>query len=70
MKSRIAQRVQKHRDSLRSAGLRPIQIWVPNTALKSFVKECHRQSNLIQHDPQEQEILQWIALVSDNKGWV
>ncbi|MGL4487809.1 MAG: antitoxin MazE-like protein, partial [Yersinia sp. (in: enterobacteria)] len=27
----IAQRVQKHRDELRKAGLRPVQIWVPDS---------------------------------------
>lgn len=70
MKSHVAQRVQKHRDSLRSSGLRPIQIWVPDTRRKGFAKECHRQSKLIQHDPQEREILKWISLVSDDKGWV
>ena len=62
MRSNVAMRVQKHRDSLRAAGLRPIQIWVPDTRQKGFVKECHRQSKLIQHDPQEGEILKWISL--------
>ena len=27
----INQRVQRHRDALRQAGLRPVQIWVPDT---------------------------------------
>lgn len=70
MKSHVAQRVQKHRDSLRASGLRPIQIWVPDTRRKGFAKECHRQSKLIQNDPQEGEMLKWISLVSDDKGWV
>jgi hypothetical protein len=70
MKSPIAMRVQKHRDNLRASGLRPIQIWVPDTRRKGFAKECYRQSNLINGDPQEKEILKWISLVSDDKGWV
>lgn len=63
-------RVKKHRDALRASGLRPIQIWVPDTKRKDFAKECHRQSKLIKHDPQEKEILKIIELISDNKGWV
>jgi len=62
-------RVQKHRDSLRASGLRPIQIWVPDSRKKGFKKECHRQSRLLENDPQEHEILEWVASVSDNRGW-
>ena len=39
-------RVQKHRDALRSAGLRPVQIWVPDTRRPGFAEECRRQSLL------------------------
>ena len=40
-------RVQKHRDSLRMAGLRPVQIWVPDTRRPDFADECRRQSRLV-----------------------
>lgn len=39
-------RVQKHRDALRAAGLRPVQIWVPDTRRPDFAQECRRQSLL------------------------
>ncbi|MCK0506011.1 antitoxin MazE family protein [Aromatoleum anaerobium] len=39
-------RVQKHRDALRRAGLRPVQIWVPDTRRPDFAEECRRQSRL------------------------
>jgi hypothetical protein len=65
-----AMRVQKHRNALRASGFRPIQIWVPDTRKKGFQKECHRQSMLLQRDPQEHEVLKQISLVSDDKGWV
>ncbi len=42
----INARVQKHRDSLRMAGLRPIQIWVPDTRRPDFAEECRRQCRL------------------------
>ncbi|PND33834.1 DUF3018 domain-containing protein [Achromobacter pulmonis] len=40
-------RVQKHRDALRQAGLRPVQIWVPDTRRPDFAKECQRQAQLV-----------------------
>lgn len=64
-----AERVQKYRASLREAGLRPIQIWVPDTRKKGFAKECHRQSLLLKQDAQEQEILKWIENSFDDEGW-
>jgi hypothetical protein len=39
-----SQRVQKRRDALRAAGLRPVQIWVPDTHRPGFSEECRRQS--------------------------
>jgi hypothetical protein len=39
-------RVQKHRDALRQAGLRPVQLWVPDTRRPNFKEECQRQSRL------------------------
>lgn len=42
----VNSRVQKHRDALRRAGLRPVQIWVPDTRRLNFAEECRRQSRL------------------------
>ena len=65
----IAKRVQKHRDKLRSIGLRPLQIWVPDTKRDGFAEECRRQSLLIANDPHEQDVLNWIDNVADTDGW-
>lgn len=62
-------RVQKRRAALRKAGLRPVQLWVPDTRRPSFVKECRRQSSLLRRDPQEREILDWIERAHDAEGW-
>lgn len=40
-------RVQKHRDALRRAGLRAVQIWVPDTRRPGFAEECRRQCLLV-----------------------
>ena len=42
-----AERVERRRAKLRAAGLRPIQIWVPDTRAPGFAEECRRQSRLI-----------------------
>ena len=41
------ERVQKRREALRAAGLRPLQIWVPDTRRPGFAEECHRQSQVV-----------------------
>lgn len=47
MPAPISERVQKRRDALRAAGLRPIQIWVPDTRRPGFADECRRQSRVV-----------------------
>ncbi|MCF8109696.1 MAG: antitoxin MazE family protein [Desulfohalobiaceae bacterium] len=69
MSAQLSKRVQKHRERLRAAGLRPVQIWVPDTRKKGFAEECRRQSLLVTDDPQEVAILEWIEKVSDTRGW-
>lgn len=44
--TQVNSRVQKHRDALRKAGLRPVQIWVPDTRRPDFADACRRQSRL------------------------
>ena len=39
-----AQRVAKHRRALRAQGLRPVQIWVPDTRAPGFAEEYARQA--------------------------
>ncbi len=43
----VSERVQKRRTALRKAGLRPIQIWVPDTRRPGFAEECRRQSLVV-----------------------
>lgn len=43
----INTRVQKHRASLRASGLRPIQIWVPDTRRAGFADEVQRQCQVV-----------------------
>lgn len=47
MSSSVGQRVRKRREALRAAGLRPVQIWVPDTRRPGFADECRRQGRLV-----------------------
>ncbi|MFA6105943.1 MAG: antitoxin MazE family protein [Patescibacteria group bacterium] len=69
MATNINQRVQKHRANLRASGLRPIQLWVPDTRSPGFAEECRRQSLALKNDPQEKEVMDWVEAVADTEGW-
>ncbi|MFN7169542.1 MAG: antitoxin MazE family protein [Pannonibacter sp.] len=46
MATPVGRRVQKRREHLRAQGLRPVQIWLPDTRRAGFDEECARQSRL------------------------
>ena len=64
-RSSVARRVQKHRQALRAAGLRPIQIWVPDVRSKSFAVQARRQSLAIAKSAEEKDDLSFIESVAD-----
>lgn len=67
--SDVNARVQKHRDALRASGLRPIQIWVPDTRRPDFAAECLRQCLVVRNDPQEKDVMGWLEAAADTEGW-
>jgi len=64
-RSLVAKRVQKHRKALRAAGLRPIQIWVPDVRSKAFAAQARRQSLAVARSAREQDDLAFIESISD-----
>ena len=64
-------RVQRRRDKLRAAGLRPVQIWVPDTRAAGFAEECARQARLIRkaETPDSRVDEEAWAEASDTAGW-
>ena len=65
-------RVQRHRKALRAAGLRPGQIWVPDTRRPGFEDECRRQSlRVAQADQADATVNQLMdEALADVDGWV
>lgn len=71
MATPVAQRVQKRRSALRMNGLRPVQIWVPDTRKPGFAAECKRQSELVSRaDVADVELMEFMdKVLSDIDGW-
>ena len=71
MPTPISTRVQKHRDALRASGLRPIQIWVPDTRRPGFAAECRRQSLVASRaDAADHDLTDFIdTALCDVEGW-
>ncbi len=56
---------RRYRGRLRSQGLRPIQIWVPDTRAPGFAEECRRQARLVNDSTGERDALEFIDQVAD-----
>lgn len=71
MPTPVSERVQKRRDTLRAAGLRPVQIWVPDTRRPGFAAECRRQAALVaQSDQLDTDLSDFMdATVADLNEW-
>ena len=64
-------RVQKHREALRRAGLRPVQIWVPDTRRADFALQCRSQSRRVATaDRADAELSHFLEeALADVDGW-
>jgi hypothetical protein len=59
------ERVRTYRERMRARGLRPIQIWVPDTRTAAFRAEAHRQSIAVAESPQAAEDQAFIDAISE-----
>jgi hypothetical protein len=59
------EKVRAHREKLRAQGLRPVQIWVPDTRSPEFAVEAHRQSRLVAESPHADEDQAFIDAISE-----
>jgi hypothetical protein len=63
-----ADRVSKHRAGLRAAGLRPVQLWVPDTRTPEFAAECQRQSAVAaKADRADRDLLDFLDAALDDE---
>lgn len=61
--------MRAYRDRLRAQGLRPVQVWVPDTERSGFAAEARRQSLLVRDDPHESKVLAEIERAADLHDW-
>lgn len=61
-------KVHAHRERLRARGLRPIQIWVPDTRSPAFKLAAHRQSRLVAQSARARQDQDFIDAVSLQPG--
>ena len=71
MATPVQVRVSKHRVSLRAAGLRPVQLWVPDTRQPGFAEACRRQLLKVNRADAKDRALQDFldASVESIEGW-
>jgi len=58
-------KVRAHRARLRRQGLRPVQLWLPNTHSPSFRKEAARQSRRVAASPGEKDVMDFIESITN-----
>lgn len=59
------EKVRNYRERMRARGLRPVQIWVPDTRSETFRKEAHLQSLAVAQSAAGREDQAFIDAVSD-----
>ncbi len=64
--TRVSQKEKqdRYRRRLRRKGLRPVQIWVPDTRAEGFAAECRRQARLAARSAQENPALDFISEIA------
>lgn len=61
-------KVRRHRARLRREGLRPIQIWVPDTRAPDFADEARRQSRAVAASRHAEADQAFIDAISEFEG--
>jgi DNA-binding LacI/PurR family transcriptional regulator len=57
-------KVRAYRARMRAQGLRPVQIWIPDTRTPEFIAEARRQSLAVANSPTEKEDQAFVDAVS------
>ena len=64
----VRERVARYREQMRAKGLRPIEVWVPDTSRPGFAEEVRRQAEIISQSDRREDIMGWIEAVSADWG--
>jgi DNA-binding response OmpR family regulator len=61
-----ARKMQDYRARLRAAGLRPVQIWVPDVTTPDFAARARAQSVRVSGSAAEQDTLDFLDAAADD----
>jgi len=64
-----AQKMRNYRNRMKAAGLRPIQLWVPDIRSQKIVAEIRRQSIRVSSATEEPRIMDFVESVMDHEEW-
>jgi len=64
-----AQKMRQYRQKLKASGLRPVQLWVPDTRSRKIIAEARKQSIRVSSDSQEPRFMDFVESVMDHEGW-
>jgi len=64
-----SEKMRRYRRKMRVAGLRRVQVWVPDVKMPGFVEEARAQSLRVSARKSEREALDFIESVVDLDGW-
>ena len=66
-----SEKTAKYREKLRAQGLRPVQIWVPDTRSKTLAEEVRRQSLRVSRkdEPELMDELDTTAAQTEDWTW-
>ncbi len=64
------EKTRDYRNQLRARGLRPVQLWVPDTRDPAVAERIRRQVRALRDHPSEAEIEPFLdAALADIDGW-
>jgi hypothetical protein len=65
-----ASKVTRSRERMRASGLRPVQFWVVDTRLESFVSDVRAQCLALKGDGNEADVLRMTEAAAETvEGW-
>ena len=64
-----AKRVQKHRDKMKAAGLKPVTIWVPDVNAPGFKERIAREIEIINADAESHRVMEEMLALADFSDW-
>ena len=63
-----SKRVQKYRDKMKAAGLKPVTIWLPDVNAPGYAGQLAREIEIINNSPDEKLILEQLSNI-ESEGW-